>query len=165
MNRKCLFVPVLLLAGIAVGAEKSHTYRSPDGALIAIIIKVNKSSEAVVEIRAPDGKLLFKKDYSSSDAEHGQGVCFAAWTPDSRFFVYSMENSGGHQPWARHTEFYSQDRREVFSLDRLTYPITECEFKLQSPDWIITKRLDATTGRYDIPLRVSLSKLTLASGR
>ncbi len=165
MNTKCLVALVLFFAAIALAAQKSHTYRSPDGALIAKVIKVNKSSEAVVEIRAADGKLLFKEDYSSSDTEHGQRVCFAAWTPDSQFFVYSTENSGGHQPWARRTEFYSRGRREAFSLDRLTHPITECEFKLQSPDWIITKRLDARTGRYDVPLRVRLSKLIVASGK
>ncbi len=165
MIRYCFFALGLSLAGIGLAAQKNHTYRSPDGALIAEVIRVNKSGEAVVGIRGADGKLLFKKDYSSPDAEHGQGVCFAAWTPDSQFFVYSLQNSDGHQPWARPTEFYSRRRHEVFNLDRLTYPITECRFKKQSPDWIITKRLDAKTGRYDVPLKVRLSKVVPTSPR
>lgn len=163
MHRTFFLALVLLLPAIGLHAQERATYRSPDGALIAEVRRVNKSREAVVTIRGADGKLLFKEDYSSSDAEHGQGVCFAVWTPNSQFFVYSLQNSGGHQPWAHPTEFYSRDKREAFNLDRLTYPITECEFKLQSPDWIITKRLDAKAGRYDVPLKVSLSKVVTAS--
>jgi hypothetical protein len=165
MKRKWFLALLLLPVTVALVAQESSTYRSPDGALVAEVASVNKSREAVITIRVADGKLLFKKDYSSSDTEHGQGVCFAAWTPDSQFFVYSLQNSGGHQPWAHPTEFYSRRKREAFSLDRLTYPITECEFRLQSPDWIVSKRLDAETGRYDVPLKMSLSKIIASSSR
>ena len=159
MRKTCLCGLPLLLPAINLSAQRSATYRSPDEALVAKITRVAKSGEAVVEISGADGKVFFKRDYTSPDGEHGQGVCFAAWTPDSEFFVFSLQNSGGHQPWSRPTEFYSRQKREAFSLDRLTSPITECEFKVESPNWICTKRLDARTGRYDLPLKVRLSKL------
>jgi hypothetical protein len=134
-------------------------YRSPDEKQIATVIDVNKAHESRVEIRNSEGKRLLVQDYSSIDMEHGQTVCKAAWTPDGEFFVFSMSNTGGHSPPARPTYFYSRQRNRIFDLDRAVGYITECDFRLQAPNWIITKRLEKTDGDESSPVRVALSTL------
>ena len=56
---------------------------SPDGALPAIII------------------------------DNGYGIEKSEWTPDSRYFVYDMESTGGHQPYYAPTFFYSRQSNRV----------------------------------------------------
>src|SRR5664279_2912042 len=73
-------------------------YISPDGAVV-VTVESTKTHESRLEFRGNSGKLLARVDYSSQDGEHGQSVAKASWTPDSQFFVYSLGNTGGHQPW------------------------------------------------------------------
>ncbi len=160
--------PLTLLAVLAcictrTSAHPGKTrqdYRSPDGKLIATVIDVNKAHESRVEIRNLEGKLLLAKDYSSSDMEHGQVILKAAWTPDGKFFVFSMENTGGHSPLARPTSLYSRQQNRLNSLDQAVGYITDNNFELQPPNWIITKRLETTDGE-SRPVRVALSTLVM----
>jgi hypothetical protein len=133
-------------------------YRSPDGKLIARVIEVNKAHEARVEIRNSKGKQLLTQDYSSPDMERGQGLQKAAWTPDGEFFVFSMENTGGHSPMGRPTFFYSRRQNRIYDLDDAIGYITEWNFKLEAPNWVITKRLDQESGESETA-RVALSTL------
>jgi hypothetical protein len=55
--------------------------------------------ESRVVIRTSNGETLNSKDYSSPRGFNGYYVVNAKWSPDSRFFVYSMSSSGGHSPW------------------------------------------------------------------
>ena len=55
--------------------------------------------ESRVVIRSRDGDTLASKDYSSPRGFNGYHVVNAKWSPDSKFFVYSMSSSGGHSPW------------------------------------------------------------------
>jgi hypothetical protein len=134
-------------------------YRSPDGKLIATFIDVNKAHESRLEIRSSAGKLLLVQDHSSIDMEHGQVVCKAAWTPDAEFFVFSMSNIGGHSPLGRPTSFYSRKQDRIYSLDQAIGYITDCDFRVQAPNWIITKRLERTDEDGSQPVRVALSTL------
>jgi hypothetical protein len=43
--------------------------------------------------------MLCALDCSSEDSEHGFGIVKAAWTPDNKYFVFSLTSSGGHQSW------------------------------------------------------------------
>lgn len=120
---------------------------SPDKALRAIFIPVDgekgsEASESRVEIRNSDGKPLCTKDYSSNDGEHGYGVDEGEWTPDSRFFVYDMSSSGGHQPYRSPTFFYSRNDNRVRDIEDLTNRAVldqgvEPTFKIVAPHLVV----------------------------
>jgi len=110
-------------------------YDSPDKGLVALVVTVGKSSESRVEVRSETGRLLAARDYSSRDGEHGFGVVKAVWTPDSKFFVYSLANSGGHQPWHFPVEFYARVQNEILSLDdALRDAVMSPQFSIAAPD-------------------------------
>jgi hypothetical protein len=104
MTKKFLIIFCALwsLTILAHSADRKE-YLSPDGKYRAYVIPLPKapygSGESKVEIKAKSGKTLCFQSYGSEDGEHGFGVESAAWTFDSRFFVYSMSSSGGHQAW------------------------------------------------------------------
>ena len=60
---------------------------------------------------------LTSKDYSSPRGANGYYVHAAKWSPDSRFFVFSLVSSGGHSPWSYPMMVYSrqQNRFAKFS--------------------------------------------------
>jgi len=144
LSQRFLVVAALFLGGSLCSGQKqilsSHLekYTSPDGAVVAVI-KSAKTLEATdeshVELRTKSGKLLMKRDYSSEDGEHGYGVTKAAWTPDSQFFVYSLESSGGHQGWHSPVQFFSRKQGKVFSLDdSLNDAVMNPEFSVSALD-------------------------------
>jgi len=140
-------------------APESNSYASPDGLLLAKVVTANKRGESRVEIHKKDGGLLVAEDYSSPDGEHGQAVCHAGWTPDSQFFVFSTQNTGGHAPWARPTFFYSRKLNRVIGLDKLIGAVTECAFGLRAPDLLETKTLKPGEELEGVAVKVSLHKL------
>lgn len=156
------FVLLALVASIGAPshAQPERTrqdHRSPDGKLIATVIDVNRAHESRLEIRSSAGKLLLAQDHSSTDMEHGQVICKVAWTPDAEFFVFSMSNTGGHSPLGRPTSFYSRRQNRIYSLDQAIGYITDWDFRVEAPNWIITKRLERTDGDESSPVRVALS--------
>jgi hypothetical protein len=160
LRRFALF-PVLASIYIvsAAHAEKARQdYRSPDQKLVVTVTDVNKAHESRVEIRTTGGKVLLLQDYSSNDMEHGQVILKGEWTPDGEFFVFSMQNTGGHSPLGRPTSFYSRQQNRLYSLDQAIGYITDNNFELQAPNWIITKRLEKTDGESRM-VRVALSTL------
>src|SRR5205814_5308354 len=81
------------------------------------------------------GKLLGGKSFMSHDHEHGLGVIKAAWTLDSKYFVFSTIVSGGHEPGLFPTFFYSRLDNKLHLLDKLIgSPVTSPEFVLLFPD-------------------------------
>jgi hypothetical protein len=80
------------------------------------------NGESRVEIKDGIGRLLGSQDYSGGGTQ-GYHVERARWTPDLAFFVFSMESSGGHQPWHHPTHFFDLRRRKFGSLDTLVDPI------------------------------------------
>lgn len=134
----CVLVSgVLLLSGSLRPPKK---FVSPDGNVTAIVIPVGKESgreeyESRVELRSKTGKMLAERDYSSEDGEHGYGVTRAQWTPNSQFFVYSLQNSGGHAPWHAPVRFYSRTENRILSLDdALDDAVMDPQFEVGPPD-------------------------------
>jgi hypothetical protein len=160
---RTLWVTLAAFCGVTFAQPQraQREYRSPDGELIAAVIEVNEAHEGRVEICTSKGKLVLAQDYSSKDLVHGQVICKAAWTSDGEFFVFSMQNTGGHSPLARPTRFYSRKLNRVFNLDDTLGYITQSDFKLEAPDWVITKRLIRSGGDQGYPVRVPLSDVTL----
>ena len=94
---------------------------SPDGQVRAVLITLAPTTdyggeESRVEIRDQTSKLLMVKDFSSSDSNHGGVIGDAEWTPDSQFFVFNVESSGGHQPWQSPVWFYSRIDRKLHEI-------------------------------------------------
>jgi hypothetical protein len=84
---------------------KLQIYPSPDRTLHAVVypadisLDVTPDMESRVVIRTSKGVTLNSQDYSSPRGSNGYYVVNAKWSPDSKFFVYSMSSSGGHSPW------------------------------------------------------------------
>ena len=56
-----------------------------------------------------------------------------AWTPDSKFFVFSTESCGGHSPWNSKTYVFSVDAKKVVFIDDVIGPVVGPDFPLKAP--------------------------------
>jgi hypothetical protein len=144
MRQTLVFAMIIALSGALSGAQKqtvaSHAERlgSPDGMLVAAV-RSKRAPEATdesrIELRTQAGMVLAKRDYTSEDGEHGYGVTKATWTPDSQFFVYSLESSGGHQAWNSPVWFFSRKDNKFLSLDHaLNDAVADPTFRISAPD-------------------------------
>jgi hypothetical protein len=155
---------VAVLLGALCGAQKqtvasrTEKFRSPDGMLVAVVRSKHASEatdESQIELQTQAGTVSAKRDYSSGDGEHGYGVARGEWTPDSQFFVYSLESSGGHQAWHSRVWFFSRTENKFFSLDdALKDAVTNPQFRVSAPDSIT---VELQSGRAQT---VSLHKIT-----
>jgi hypothetical protein len=122
-----------LFIALAYSAEEKE-YMSPNGAYIAVVVSVPGSEESKVVVKTKNGRTICSKSYASEDGTHGLVVQKAAWTPDSRFFVYSMSSSGGHKPWHFPADFCSIHHSITRSLDNYVGPITVSDLEIKAPD-------------------------------
>jgi len=135
---------VAVAFGVLCGAQKqtlaSHTekFRSPDGMLVAVVHSKHvpeATDESRIELRTQARIATARRDYTSQDGEHGYGITKAAWTPDSQFFVYSLESSGGHQAWHSPIWFFSRKENKFLSLDHaLNDAVANPQFRITAPD-------------------------------
>ncbi len=134
-------------------------FLSSDGKLLAIIQPSSKNpAESSVEIRAVGGKSICQRDFGSPGGDHGKRVVEGAWTPDSQFFVWSMENSGGHSPWNWPTYVFDRKSSKVLSLDQLVGGITTSAVIFKGSHTLTTERLD-TKRASNVPCEVKLDEL------
>ena len=139
--------------------ESSHSkFLSTDGKMIAVVVPTGcKNDESRIQIFTKTGASVMTKDFGSKDGEHGKCFCKGAWTSDSKFFVWSMESSGGHQPWHFPTYFFDRNQKVVKSVDAKVGGVTTSDFKLKAPDIIEATRL-RNKDDHD-PFKLSLSHL------
>ena len=135
-------------------AGAAHKFGSPDGTLHALVAASGPGGESRVEIVA-NGRRLIQKSFASADGSHGYVVVHAAWTPDSRYFVFSLTSSGGHQPWLFPTYAYSRRTNDLSSLEGRIGPPTDPDFKLSPPDVLATKVLVKGGSAREVRLRLS----------
>ena len=143
LHRLLILVAVLASCAYAATPQQQRTwkeqkYSSPDGALIA---KVRSSKtpgtieESEVRVTTARGKLLSQRSYASKDGEHGYGVFKAQWTPNSQYFVFSLQSSGGHQPWHSPVQYFSRKSSAFVSLDELLKDaVSDPQFRIDPPD-------------------------------
>ncbi|MGC8667196.1 MAG: hypothetical protein ACP5VE_03640 [Chthonomonadales bacterium] len=141
---------------------------SPDRRFLAKIITVSPADhhpgvESCVEIWNQAGRIVARRSYASWDGEHGYGVAQAAWTQNSRIFVWRLESSGGHSPWHSPIDFWARRRNRIYSLDGLVHDaVIAHPFTLNGPDRI-TLRLKGKTVIEGTPCTLGLEKLLRAS--
>jgi hypothetical protein len=145
MRKTLIVCSLCLLVGASAAqqrraAENVKEYRSPDSAVLATVTSTKApeaTDESCVELRTSAGKLLARIDYSSRDGEHGYGVVKARWTPDSRFFVYSLESSGGHSAWHSPVQYFSCSLSKILSLDDAVHDaVMNPQFTIAAPDHV-----------------------------
>jgi hypothetical protein len=145
-------------------SPKLEKFPSPDRTITALV-RSTKAPEATkeswIELRSQHGRILASRSYVSKDGEHGYGISKAAWTPDSQFFVYSLESSGGHQGWHTPVNFFSRSKNEIISLDKaLRDSVTNPQFLVSDPDTItveLMSRQKQTVSLHDITRRLHRS--------
>jgi hypothetical protein len=153
-------IVLLCLAQLTAASPSGDAieYLSPDRTLRAAIIAAHRpklqATESIVEIRDSSGTLLSRKDYSSDDGEHGAGVDKASWTSDSKFFVYIMTLTGGHQPWHSPIDVFTRADNRIRSLDQYVGAITG-GFELRPPDRIKVKVLKREVDTVEVDIRLS----------
>jgi len=139
-------------------AGNTREFLSPDKKFKVIIENFNDSEtnlESKIRVVNSQGKLLVTHKYTSTDGEHGYCVIQAEWTSDSRFFIFCMVSSGGHQPWHIPTSVYSITDNKIFSIDDIYGPVTAASFRIVSSDSLETSILtgdDHTGETIVIPL-------------
>jgi hypothetical protein len=142
--------------------KQKREYLSPDNKYRAIVVPLPKASygsgESKIEIHSKDA-VVSSVSYSSEDGEHGFGVERAAWSPDSKFFVYNMSSSGGHQAWHFPTYFVSVSDFKTRYLDDYVGSITQPEFTFTPPDRIQVYGHTPSDFEKETEIKASLSKL------
>jgi len=155
----CSVSVVLLILASLLAAGQEIRAVSPDKTTTAFITAIGPTkSESRVRVVSKEGEVLCQKEYSSEDETHGYSVAKSAWTPDSRFFVYSLQSSGGHSVMVIPTVFCSVARKQIQDIgdvlgDNILFP----DFSVEAPDKV-TVTLQA--GRKKVT--VSLSELERA---
>lgn len=134
-----LFIPMF-----AWGQTSVKIFISPDTTRAARITTVQDSGgrnlESKIEFRRGRRDRLGYQNFISKNHETGFGILKAAWTFDSRFFVFSTMASGGREAGCFPTFFYSKDDNKVRSLDgAIKIKIADPEFFIDPPDivWIV----------------------------
>jgi len=130
---------------LSCGNVKPRIYPSPDGTTRALVYPVDISLNATpdmesrVVIRTAKGETLTSKDYASPRGFNGYYVVNAKWSPDSKFFVYSLSSSGGHSPWQFPIAVYSRGKNAFGPFSDMIdgKPSLSADFKFTGPHTLI----------------------------
>ena len=152
-------------AELSCSNVKPQVYPSPDGTLRAVVYPVDISLNATpdmesrVVIRTAKGETLTSKDYASPRGFNGYYVVNAKWSPDSKFFVYSLSSSGGHSPWQFPIAVYSRGKNAFGPFSDMIdgKPSLSADFKFTGPHTLIAstwKQAGALDDR--VPITVDL---------
>jgi hypothetical protein len=155
---KSLILVLGIASSLIAGAKREFT--SPDKLTRAIVYNFSDKDviqESRVRILSYKGKVLFDTSFASKDKQHGFCVVQAQWTSDSKFFVFGMSSSGGHQPWHFFTYAFSRAINRLISVDKAAGPVTS-RFTLMPPDSFEAKTF-TTNINEEVGLVLRLSNL------
>ena len=160
MNRllmTTLGIVLLTAAGLSQSKapRKNREYKSASGERV-VIVPVGTQGESRVVFFGHANQRMCTADYTSSDGSHGYVVAKAEWTPDGRYFVYSMTSSGGHSVMSTPTQFLSLRDQSLCSLDRYAgeLPIEFADFGMSAPNTV-----KVTVNGSEKAVRVSLGSI------
>lgn len=130
-------------------AQADTVLPSPDGKWQARFIEAPARGaglgELRLEINDKDGQRRLRRDYRSVSGMHGYALAKAQWTPDSQFLVYTLQSSGGHQPWRFPLYVYSVRHTKLVDLERKLGPVTSPALAMQAPNTLAVQHLDKQT--------------------
>jgi hypothetical protein len=124
---------------------KPQIYRSPDGALHALVLAADISLDATpdmesrVVVRTSQGETLTSKDHASPRGANGYYVVKAQWSPDSQFFVYSLSSSGGHSPWSFPMTVFGRETSQIAAFTDMIQgnPTVSGDFKFTGSHTVV----------------------------
>ena len=160
------FVLILATAPSQGWTAELQRYASPDKSYEATVVTL-KTGESKIHIAKPHGKLFFEKSFESDDGEHGDTIIQAAWSPNSRFFVFMTQHSGGHSPLMHPIYFWDRRDNQLRMLDYVVGGITG-GFTIETPDIVRGKRIaspDSTSADDQDDFSISLTSATKAYRR
>jgi len=144
---------LVAIAALGVHAQASHEYTSPDGKTVAIVnpaagTKTNESEVRIYEFAGVFSTPRLNQSFASADGEHGLVIIRSAWSPNSDYFVFSSESSGGHQPWHSPIFVYSRRANALYELDTCVSGIAVVapDFELSSPQFARVTVDDLSSG-------------------
>jgi hypothetical protein len=149
-----------------VRVSRQAVHWAPNRQVRAVVVHYKPlgygNGESRVDIRDRRGRLLGSQDYSDGGTQ-GYQVGRAAWTADSRFFVFSTQSAGGHQPWHHPTHFYDRRTRRFGSLDAVVDGpgIDEGRFRLRPSARVTVRVLGGRRATIDLR-RLDSSRLRKA---
>lgn len=152
MSKLALLILLLTVSSVVTKGQ-TKSFASPHKGIRALIVAIGPESR--VDIRSSSGALLRRKNFTSRDQSHGEGVDHAEWTSDGRFFVFTTGSSGGHQPWHVATYFYSASRNRFYSVDAIVGAIIS-DFTLRDAT-LLTIRMGMSAGDPK-PVTLSLNR-------
>lgn len=125
---KLIFLAALFVAPLQSQIKERFNYVAPDSQCTVNVFHMESAfpsvSEGILEFRTKQGKLLLKKNYPSKDGQHGYDIGPIGWTANSKFFLYTLTSSGGHQAWHQGVAVYSIQERRILNLEDYLGPIT-----------------------------------------
>jgi len=143
-----------------VAAQQPQTYKSADGRLHAKIAPVSRSCpEHLLVIFGRNGALLYRKDFSSSDCEHGDVIVRGEWSPDSEFFVLNVESIGGHKTGHSPVLFYSRHENKLYRLENYVGFIVAQDFTLEAPHIVRSEKQTSVGELEGVPIKVDLLRI------
>jgi hypothetical protein len=133
---------IVTMAALGVHAQAPHQYTSPDGKTVAVVgpvigTKTNESEVHISDVAGAFSTFRLNHSFASADGEHGLVIVRSAWSPNSRYFVFSGESSGGHQPWHSPMFVYSRRTNALYELDACVpgIAVVAPDFELSSPQF------------------------------
>jgi len=126
---------LMLVFNLVAGPAFGRDYLSPDATMTVTESEQSRRDCEAIILFKDRSHVILTHGYVSADHNQGSCAAMAKWTPNSQFFVFSLEPPGGHQPY--HTPIYFFPRRtgQITLLeDFLPDPVTEPVFTVSAPD-------------------------------
>lgn len=136
---------LVFISAFIAFAQNKQVFNSPDKTIRVVVSNISDGSESKIHIYNSKGKILFDTSYISKDHQHGFKIIQTNWTANSKYFVFSLSSSGGHQPWHSPIFIYSVEDKRLFSIDNILGAVT-ADFKLSPPDSLETSIIKKTSG-------------------
>jgi hypothetical protein len=175
MSRRCRWILIALLLTDALhAAEQSEDLKTA--------MSPNKEFFAAAR-RMPDEDFVYRRDldgfrvviyHHGSEKELGDIYAHApifgrlilqmAWSPDSKFLVFTTTSSGGHSPWHYTTFVFETEDRSFREVDSVAGSVVSSEFHFAKPDILFIKTWDTAAAKKgkepldEVEKKISLSE-------
>lgn len=146
------------LLAFSSAAFAAPTYKSPDGRF-TVQIQSETNNEIYATVQDKAGNQLAEINLMSQTTNNGRTLAKAAWSKDSRFFVFTTESSGGHSPWHYSTFYFSRASETFRNFDeRSGLSVAADSFVIDAADILHFQKYNFST-MSPVPASISLPHL------